>query len=274
MRTESVVAFSCALVLASFATRSAAQSDTLEPELPPRYQIELIAFSYRDFDPSEENLDDMPALSAFRTHVLPKQRILDDEELDDLRRQVEEPIVPGPLEEIDTLLFPQLIELEPTIEIPPPPNPRILLPEEFELADVYERLDRLGAYTILFHGGWEQDGMAEDVAVPMALETLGATNPVGWIRLHMNRFLHVRVDVAYDTDVAATLESGDASIPSLGFDTVPPAPIYYLYEQRRVLRGEINYFDHPAFGVLIVVRLAPERIEPDSTTTPAVGPSA
>ena len=29
-------------------------------------------------------------------------------------------------------------------------------------------------------------------------------------------------------------------------------------EQRRILRGELNYFDHPAFGLLLQITLAPE----------------
>jgi hypothetical protein len=55
--------------------------------------------------------------------------------------------------------------------------------------------------------------------------------------------------------------------------TEPAAPAeYYLLEQRRILRGELNYFDHPAFGLLLQITLAPE---PESEPEPQTdGPSA
>jgi len=43
--------------------------------------------------------------------------------------------------------------------------------------------------------------------------------------------------------------------------TLPPR--YELHIQRRTRSGEVHFFDHPAFGVLVVVRPAPE--EPETT---------
>jgi hypothetical protein len=274
MRRESVAASLCALAFALTASQAPAQVLAPVEEPLPRYQIEIIAFSYRDFDPNEEHLDIVPEASEFRHLPLPTQRILDDEQLASLRNLIDEPIVPEPVPEPDPLALEEIVVADiPLIETPPPPNPRILLPEELELGDVLARLERLGAYTVLFHGGWEQDGMAEEVAVPMDLARLGSTNPSGWIRLHMNRFLHVRVDVAYDAETPPDTVTG--SLPSFGFGVVPlRAPVYHLYEQRRVLRGELNYFDHPAFGILVVVRLAPERASENPSTLQPTRPSA
>lgn len=274
MTRESVAAFWCALACALTASNAPAQVQAPAAEPLPRYQIEIIAFSYRDFDPNEELLDAVPEESAFRHLVSPKQLVLDDGQLESLYSLVDEPVVPEPPAEPDPRALEEIVAADiPLIETPPPPNPRMLLPEELELGDVLGRLERLGAYTVLFHGGWEQDGMAEEVAVPMDLERLGASNPRGWIRLHMNRFLHVRVDVAYDTAIPADEVTG--SLPSFGFGVIPTsAPVYHLYEQRRVLRGELNYFDHPAFGILVVVRLAPERASQDSLAPLPTRPSA
>ena len=48
-----------------------------------------------------------------------------------------------------------------------------------------------------------------------------------------------------------------------------------LRTTRRTRSGELHYFDHPAFGLLVMVRPAPEEAEPtDGLLTPPLGPAA
>lgn len=269
---------------------------TLAPEieLPPRYRVEFIVFAHNRFDAAEEHFDVVPHNSRFAATDEPiPQRFFDADDRQALRELVEAPVLPEPPEEaaaegdgtlaaapedpdaaLEAWLDPALVE---------GPATRYLDLDELTLLPELERLERLDAYTPLVHSGWEQNGLAEADAVPVDLSEFGITNPRGTIQLHMSRYLHISVDLAY-RDAPVTLE-GDGTVsvyadsplravpPRTGFGSFDSsAPVYYLLEQRRILRGELNYFDHPAFGLLLKITLAPEG---DEDSAPgANGPSA
>ena len=279
-----------------------------DEEALTRYQIEIIAFAYHDFDPSEENFEQAPRgtlLDLLAPNLL----------------QTEEPDAPDPdsleLEAIPDLSLSELEALsmetatsstplqaanEPASEanaLQPPSLPapddqstagteapasgdgdrmdapeelvepdffedglwyRLLTDDQFQLVDEFERLDRLDAYTPLVHGGWIQEGLPEVDAIPFDLSQLGAFNPRGTIRLHVSRFLHVRIDLSYQSDaVAITL--APRSFDGLARLEFPPR--YSLSVQRLTRSGELHFFDHPAFGVLVLVQPVPE--EPEAT---------
>ena len=133
---------------------------------------------------------------------------------------------------------------------------RILLAEELELADSYSRLDRLDVYTPVAHGGWVQEGLEETDAIAFDLALLGAINPSGTVRLHVSRFLHVTVDVRFQAGREALVNEPPAQILS----EIRLPPRFDLNIQRLTRSGELHYFDHPAFGVLVLV--TPEVEEP------------
>jgi hypothetical protein len=179
--------------------------------------------------------------------------------------------------ELEAYLDPRLVE---------GPNTRYLDLDELTLLPTLDRLDRLDAYTPLIHGGWEQNGLAEADAVPIDLGEFDSSNPRGTIRLHMSRYLHISVDMAYRPELLPPEPPGDplgprtaptVTEPPFGFrpfaaSEEPEPAAYIMLEQRRILRGELNYFDHPAFGLLLQITLAPE---PESDPAPdAEGPSA
>jgi len=273
-----------------------------EIELPPRYRVEFIIFAHNRFDSGEEHFDTVPPESRFAAGDEPVPlRYFDADDRLALRELVESPIVPPPVLEqlpeesegeseaadesqldadsvLEAWLDPALVE---------GPATRYLDLDELTLLPVLDRLERLDAYTPLVHSGWEQNGLTEDDAVPVDMSEFGISNPRGTIRLHMSRYLHIAVDLAY-RDVAATF-GGDtfgevpvytdtplrqAPVPAgrgFGSTSSGSVPEYYLFEQRRILRGELNYFDHPAFGLLLKITLAPES---DQSPTRADGPSA
>jgi hypothetical protein len=78
-------------------------------------------------------------------------------------------------------------------------------------------------------------------------------NPRGTIRVHLGRFLHITLDLTYQTGAAATvgLTAND------GLGEVAFAPRYRLQTTRNARSGEVHYFDHPAFGVLVRVTPVP-----------------
>jgi hypothetical protein len=137
---------------------------------------------------------------------------------------------------------------------------RILSAEELELTDTAARLERLDAYTPLVHGGWVQEGLPETEAIPFDLSLLGRFNPRGTIQLHVSRFLHVTVALKYQSDrpPGELLRPVGRNLEEISFP-----PRYLLHTQRRTRSGEVHFFDHPAFGVLVLVRPAPE--EPELT---------
>jgi hypothetical protein len=99
-----------------------------------------------------------------------------------------------------------------------------------------------------------QPGLPEDDAQPFDLKVLGSVNPSGTIRVHLSarNFLHVTLDLTYRADTAAPpLVAAD------GLDELVFAPRYHLAATRTVRSGELHYFDHPAFGVLVRVTPVP-----------------
>lgn len=281
-----------------------------EVELTPRYRIEFIVFAHNRFDATEEYFDVIPAGSQFAdAGVAAQRRPFGAEERAELRNLIEAPISPPPrtaprddgLEAI--VVNPQRVPLDPAVVLRgrvdprtlPGPNTRYLEADELALLDEFGRIESLDAYTPLVHGGWEQNGLPEEEAVPIDMSEFGSVNPRGTIRLHMSRYLHISADLAYrhglpplaanaanrfaDSPLPAQAAPAPANSPGRSgvygeraFPAPQSAPEYYLFEQRRILRGELNYFDHPAFGLLLQITLAPEpQTDPQDE---ADGPSA
>ncbi len=290
-------------------------------ETLPKYRIEIIAFAYHDFDPTEERFEQAPRGTLL---YLLNPTLLETHE------RIEPDVSARLLESLLSLdeHSPALIPTEPGIattwlaELPqqPPgvaplgqdlstadrfepsstaqahteqdfavedfavsdfaaepaeeqllpgeePWYRLLSAEELELTDIYDRLERLDAYTPLVHGGWVQEGFAEDRALPFDLSLLGTFNPLGTIRLHVQRFLHVTVALRYQAQRTAA----ELLHPvSTGLEEITFPARYDLHVQRRTRSGELHFFDHPAFGVLVLVRPRPEEPEAaDEDPTPA-----
>ncbi len=167
---------------------------------------------------------------------------------------------------------------------------RVLRTGELRLGSAYARLQRLGGYRPLLHAGWSQEGLGEADSVPLPLSRLGKSNPAGTIQLHLQRFLHLTLDLDY----RHTLSPGPASSPATAAPSVASsespgravvarsdelseielAPHYYIVEDRRTRNGDVNYFDHPAFGVLVLVTRAPEAPEATDEDTQDGRPAA
>jgi hypothetical protein len=138
---------------------------------------------------------------------------------------------------------------------------RVLRPEELQLTPQYRVLARLPAYHPLVHGGWVQLGLPDSSALPVDLGVLGVANPSGTVRLSLTRFLHVKLDLSYSD----TQASQRAAAPTPGDLTeLPIAPRYRIAAERTTRSGEVHYFDHPAFGVLI--KVTPVKVDPSTAT--------
>ena len=274
----------------------------------PKFQVEVIAFAYGPFDPSEEifpvgrgpnaksilnegtrripsfglneqTMEDLfgPAPQSSPEELLSAVEILQQIQLSEIetteQMEIEEPPIEKPNENTPEELKIQLTEflIDPPQDTEKPPQFRLLQPDELRLMGSYARLRAISAYTPLFHGGWVQDGLPEEEAQPFDVTLLGAANPKGTITLYLSRFLHLTIDLRYYAEARQP-----PSEEELALSTALPAqtelreleltPRYELVLERRIRSGQLSYFDHPAFGVLVEVRPQPEETEGSQKT--------
>jgi hypothetical protein len=117
------------------------------------------------------------------------------------------------------------------------------------LERIADSLNRSAAYRVLEHRAWRQTARDRAQAQPVRIQAAGGTLD-GTITLARERYLHLDVDLFLDST-------------------------YALDERRRMRSGELHYFDHPAFGVLVEVRPyeapAPEPADASTGTAPVAG---
>jgi hypothetical protein len=240
-----------ALLVALCAGAAGAQVEAPDgaPPLPPQFEVEVIVFANRDFDPTEERFE--PRLDDFGQEALSPLAappIFDTTTLPPARPAappVPTPLGPEPLAEPDPLAEARAAAEE-ALRIRP------LAPSELKLGNEYRRLQALSAYEPLLHAGWVQPGLAEEDAAPFELATLGVLNPSGTVRVHLSRFLHITLDVTYRGAEDPHLASADDVLTEVAL-----APRYRLKTTRSVRSGELHYFDHPAFGILMRITPVP-----------------
>jgi len=156
------------------------------------------------------------------------------------------------------------------------------------LADIREKLEARGEFRILFHELWEQPVYDEGNA-PYVLVRGGRTygehrELEGVLQLSINRYLHLEADLRLSTYRQGRQRSNPWPLPA-----VPPLPeaetalpagrirqvvqvldglwkrsktdlraqrTVRLRQHRRMRSGELHYLDHPALGMLVLVRPA------------------
>ena len=153
----------------------------------------------------------------------------------------------------------------------------LALPEEdYRLGGVRRALEASGQYRPLLHVAWQQPGFdarrtraihldntqfeeePPEQAEPEPGEAAYRpeyTPPVmiydGSVRLRRSRFLHIDVDFAYFPEF---LKRPEPELAEGTADTERPQADYVrMTESRRIKPDEINYFDHPLFGLIIQV---------------------
>ncbi|HEY8521225.1 MAG TPA: CsiV family protein [Gammaproteobacteria bacterium] len=251
---------------------------------PPLYQVEVLIFANTGLDPTEEDFSRVPATEPAPA---PVPRLPGDIELAPLEDELGLPQEPGFPQEPEPVEQPGLPEPPadagaPAADLPPDPRAQLrtvrdyrtgrlvrfrpLRADELELRGHYRTLERLGAYQPLVHTGWLQEALSEAEATPVDLSLLGIVNPAGSIKLHLSRFLHLTLDLAYQGASGAAATPSPASVGGLG--EVPLAPRYVLQASRRIRNAALNYFDHPAFGVLVMVRFVDAPVPPAAVDRP------
>jgi hypothetical protein len=194
--------------------------------------VEIIVFANREFDAGEERF------SQERASLRGSQN--------DALLEVPLYVEPSPLPPADPAVA--------TVSVEDPLSFRLLAPEQLQLNNEYRKLTNLGAYRAVLHAGWVQPGLPDEQAKPFDLTLLGVTNPRGHVRVYLSRFLHVALDLSYEDGAPAT-KPGETAGNDLREIALPPS--YRLVTERQTRSGELHYFDHPAFGVLVKVTPVP-----------------
>jgi hypothetical protein len=151
-----------------------------------------------------------------------------------------------------------------------------LTPEQLTLTDVHAKLVALDAYRPVLWGGWTQAILEEEETPFIVLRRLGnlPLNFEGNLKLYVSRFLHLIVDVGMQEQVASpddVIFSSPEVRPDSRFDrdyeedyrndvgdrvyrSLPVPVVHYRIIDDRIMKsGDIRYFDHPKFGVLVKV---------------------
>ncbi len=246
-------------------------------EYPPRFQVELIVF--RQLYPKPGNEQFNPPHDPFSTASL--------DELDALLSEIGDPddfalvdpsIITDTLagtsgdDEDDARLAGEelatgksddpLEDLEGDEEPEPGREMQIVEDEEqWQLADVIERISNSRDFQLLTYQVWQQDGVLFDATETFVLPVID--NDAGLLEgtatLSLSRFLHLLVEIDW---LPREKNEGFPLYRGLAGLIAKPTP-YSIKESRLVLRsGDIHYFDHPHFGVVALIKRV-EEIEPE-----------
>ena len=133
---------------------------------------------------------------------------------------------------------------------------RIVKRSELSLDAVWKRLRSSAHYRPFLHLGWQLPGLSRGTARPVHVsphlgrsrpgtpESVGGERPTvyGTVKVSLARYLHVEIDLVYQRPAV-----GETAASS-------PAPDRFrIMSERRMRAGELHYFDHPLFGVLMQV---------------------
>ena len=125
------------------------------------------------------------------------------------------------------------------------------------LDGIWRSLRRSARYRPFLHVGWRQRGLPPGTARPAHVgphlgdRESGAAGPgggerptvQGTVKVSVARYLHVDLDLVYRRP-----GNGEAETPG----TAPAR--FRLVSERRMRYGDLHYFDHPLFGVLMRIR--------------------
>ncbi len=92
----------------------------------------------------------------------------------------------------------------------------------------------------------------------------------GTIKLHLGRYLHLEADLLYRSQIEPMVS--DTFLMNLS-EAEQPQTLFRMHQTRRMRSGELHYFDHPMFGLLVQItpyELPEPEPEPEPETKPEV----
>ena len=148
--------------------------------------------------------------------------------------------------------------------------------ENFRLQGVYSILKRSPDYRPLQHISWQQPALKgraaravhlslyRQLTSPAPLErsqiqkaegpqAMGEAIFDGFIRIRSSRLLHMEVDINYFPEMPEKNKNDTQVLDDTGPTAARAVAYVRLKESRQIRLGDIHYFDHPLFGVIVQV---------------------
>ena len=118
-----------------------------------------------------------------------------------------------------------------------------LAPAQFQLNAVAQKLQNTSNYQPIAHFAWQQTASSWGSRAGFTVAKLAGNVPglTGTIYLESGTYLHLGMSLSYQT---SNSPAGLAAAPGT---------VFMLNESRRVKWDKLNYYDHPAFGVIALV---------------------
>jgi len=122
-------------------------------------------------------------------------------------------------------------------------------------------LDANDKYQVLTHKRWVQTADARSSSPVMRITDPGGDLD-GTVVFYMSRFLHVDVNLLLKDESEQKAEMADSTevkpisvsnTSSTEASTPNQELLYRIDESRRIRSNQMNYFDHPKFGVLLII---------------------
>jgi hypothetical protein len=116
-------------------------------------------------------------------------------------------------------------------------------PAQFQLKGVAQKLQNTSNYQPIAHFAWQQTASSWGSRAGFTVAKLAGSAPglSGTIYLESGTYLHLGLALSYQT---SNTPAGLAAAPGT---------VFTLNESRRVKWDKLNYYDHPAFGVIALV---------------------
>jgi len=120
---------------------------------------------------------------------------------------------------------------------------------QLQLVSLAGKMKSSGVYVPVAHVGWSQTASAWGRGVGLPVSQLGIDVPglTGTVTLQRGQYLHVGLNLSYSM-----------SNPPSGLGAAP-GTTFTINESRRVKFYERNYYDHPAFGAIVLITPAQGR---------------
>ena len=152
---------------------------------------------------------------------------------------------------------PELIDLE-TAQLPPEELPQ----EQFMLSEQVAKMTLKKGYRILKHSSWILEGKPEQEAQPIKIEVLPEksyrSRLEGTLTFYKSRFAHVRLHLELERKIPRRIKAAFAQNQHTEVDFLPEFWRFELKEARKIKSGELHYFDHPIYGVLMQIQYQSE----------------
>jgi len=207
-------------------------------EDPTWYTVEIIVFENLEPDPGDEIWPEAPGMPALAGSV-----------------ELTEPLATS---EDSTAATPYAYAPLPS--------------REWSLGRLFRRLKRSSRYHPLLHVAWRQPGLGRTGSRPVHLNSggrdLSAAGPwvEGTVHVWRERYLHLDADLLFAPEVTGAARppreperSGNEEKSEADRRTATPSPLpdiaprFRLRAHRRMRSRQLNYIDHPMFGLLVEI---------------------